>query len=241
MLASITEGVPDALKQLGAEEGLPFLAENKYDGIRAQVRLCLHPNIETLGDWIRRRPTPLDTGRCSVASIWAALTTATLRGLQGCSPGLEYSGILMRCWGHDGTLRSCDAFPTHECFSPTEGIILMQIHLLKSGSVSVFSRNCEDRSQAFPDVATAICSAAEGLSRPRNDKGRCITCIEAHARKSPRAGHLQHVQLLLMQILRANSLGGPMQHQMQLDARVQRELVWQILQDTVHGQKWVSR
>ena len=37
MLASITEGVPDALKQLGAEDGLPFLAEYKYDGIRAQV------------------------------------------------------------------------------------------------------------------------------------------------------------------------------------------------------------
>lgn len=37
MLASITEGVPDALKQLGVEDGLPFLAEYKYDGIRAQV------------------------------------------------------------------------------------------------------------------------------------------------------------------------------------------------------------
>ena len=38
----------------------------------------------------------------------------------------------------------------------------MQIHLLKSGEVRVFSRNCEDRSQAFPDVATAIRTAAEG-------------------------------------------------------------------------------
>lgn len=60
MLASITEGVPDALKQLGAEEGLPFLAENKYDGIRAQVRLCLYPNAETQGRQNRRWPTPLD-------------------------------------------------------------------------------------------------------------------------------------------------------------------------------------
>lgn len=40
MLASITEGVPDALKQLGVEDGLPFLAEYKYDGIRAQVSPC---------------------------------------------------------------------------------------------------------------------------------------------------------------------------------------------------------
>ena len=40
MLAGITEGVPDALKQLGVEDGLPFLAEYKYDGIRAQVYLC---------------------------------------------------------------------------------------------------------------------------------------------------------------------------------------------------------
>ena len=37
-----------------------------------------------------------------------------------------------------------------------------QIHLLRNGSVCVFSRNCEDRSQAFPDVATAIRTAAEG-------------------------------------------------------------------------------
>lgn len=40
MLASITEGVPDALHQLGVEDGVPFLAEYKYDGIRAQVLLC---------------------------------------------------------------------------------------------------------------------------------------------------------------------------------------------------------
>lgn len=30
----------------------------------------------------------------------------------------------------------------------------------------VFSRNCEDRSQAFPDVATAIRTAAEGTPLP---------------------------------------------------------------------------
>ena len=30
----------------------------------------------------------------------------------------------------------------------------------------VFSRNCEDRSQAFPDVATAIRTAAEGVLLP---------------------------------------------------------------------------
>ena len=34
MLASITEGVPDALRQL---QGQAFLAEFKYDGIRAQA------------------------------------------------------------------------------------------------------------------------------------------------------------------------------------------------------------
>ena len=70
----------------------------------------------------------------------------------------------------------------------------MQIHLLRSGSVSVFSRNCEDRSQAFPDVATAIRTAAEGLSRPRNDKGGCSTCID-HARDSLCAAHLQYLQV----------------------------------------------
>ena len=53
MLASITEGVPDALKQLGAEEGLPFLAEYKYDGIRAQVRLSSHPCLSCRLDGCR--------------------------------------------------------------------------------------------------------------------------------------------------------------------------------------------
>jgi DNA ligase-1 len=70
MLASITEGVPDALRQLrGARR---FLAELKYDGIRAQI------------------------------------------------------------------------------------------HLQRDGAVKVFSRNCEDRSASFPDVADAVRAAAAG-------------------------------------------------------------------------------
>ena len=36
MLAKISEGVPDAIKQL---KGAPFLAEYKYDGTRAQIHL----------------------------------------------------------------------------------------------------------------------------------------------------------------------------------------------------------
>lgn len=37
-----------------------------------------------------------------------------------------------------------------------------QIHLLKDGSVKVFSRNCEDRTASFPDVVAAIKHAAHG-------------------------------------------------------------------------------
>ncbi|KAK9793179.1 hypothetical protein WJX73_007861 [Symbiochloris irregularis] len=37
-----------------------------------------------------------------------------------------------------------------------------QIHLLPDGSVKVFSRNCEDRSPSFPDVADAVRAAAKG-------------------------------------------------------------------------------
>ena len=72
MLASITEGVPDALRQLRAQA---FLAELKYDGIRAQIHLCA------------------------------------------------------------------------------------------GGAVKLFSRNCEDRSQSFPDVADAVRAAAAGALR----------------------------------------------------------------------------
>ena len=36
MLAKISEGIPDAIKQL---KGEPFLAEYKYDGTRAQIHL----------------------------------------------------------------------------------------------------------------------------------------------------------------------------------------------------------
>ena len=71
MLAKITEGIPDAIRQLGST---PFLAEHKYDGQRAQI------------------------------------------------------------------------------------------HLLHDGSVKVFSRNCEDRTPSFPDVADAVRAAAKGES-----------------------------------------------------------------------------
>ena len=37
-----------------------------------------------------------------------------------------------------------------------------QIHLQKDGQVHLYSRNCEDRSQSFPDVADATRAAAAG-------------------------------------------------------------------------------
>ena len=69
MLAKISEGIPDAIKQLKAQ---PFLAEFKYDGMRSQI------------------------------------------------------------------------------------------HLLPDGSVKIFSRNCEERTVAYPDVVAAIRQAAQG-------------------------------------------------------------------------------
>ena len=41
-----------------------------------------------------------------------------------------------------------------------------QIHLLADGTVKVFSRNCEDRSPSFPDVADAVRAAAQGDLAP---------------------------------------------------------------------------
>lgn len=38
----------------------------------------------------------------------------------------------------------------------------LQIHLHKDGKVRIFSRNCEERSDSFPDVADAVRSAADG-------------------------------------------------------------------------------
>lgn len=37
-----------------------------------------------------------------------------------------------------------------------------QIHLHKNGDVRIFSRNCEERTSSFPDVADAVRSAAAG-------------------------------------------------------------------------------
>lgn len=43
MLAKISEGVPDAIKQL---KGAPFLAEYKYDGTRAQIHLLADNSVK---------------------------------------------------------------------------------------------------------------------------------------------------------------------------------------------------
>ena len=43
MLAKISEGIPDAIKQL---KGAPFLAEYKYDGTRAQIHLLSDNNVK---------------------------------------------------------------------------------------------------------------------------------------------------------------------------------------------------
>lgn len=43
MLAKISEGVPDAIKQL---KGEPFLAEYKYDGTRAQIHLLSDNSVK---------------------------------------------------------------------------------------------------------------------------------------------------------------------------------------------------
>ncbi len=39
-----------------------------------------------------------------------------------------------------------------------------QIHLHKNGDVRIFSRNCEERTSSFPDVADAVRSAAAGAT-----------------------------------------------------------------------------
>ena len=43
MLAKISEGIPDAIKQL---KGEPFLAEYKYDGTRAQIHLLPDTSVK---------------------------------------------------------------------------------------------------------------------------------------------------------------------------------------------------
>ena len=44
--------------------------------------------------------------------------------------------------------------------------VLAQIHLQADGRVHLFSRNCEDRSASFPDVADAVRAAAAGAPSP---------------------------------------------------------------------------
>ena len=45
-------------------------------------------------------------------------------------------------------------------------VLAPQIHLQKDGQVHLYSRNCEDRTQSFPDVADATRAAAAGAHGP---------------------------------------------------------------------------
>jgi DNA ligase 1 len=107
MLASVTAGVADAAAKMrgGDDEKAPvaFLAEHKYDGVRAQIHLWRRESV------FCRAP---------------------------CLPGDEtrYS-----------TLCSTPETRQEEAFS-----------------VRVFSRNCEDRTEAFPDVVRAFAECAKG-------------------------------------------------------------------------------
>ena len=94
MLAKISQGIADAITQL---KGAPFVAEYKYDGVRAQIHLSASEFTSTAID-------PGDPHQSNTAIIPESST----------------------------------------------------------GRVMVFSRNCENKTMSFPDVAQQVIDAAEG-------------------------------------------------------------------------------
>ena len=59
-------------------------------------------------------------------------------------------------------------------------MVCIQIHLMAGGAVRIFSRNCEDRTPSFPDVADIVRAAAAG-ERPLHS-GAVTGSLALHVR-----------------------------------------------------------
>lgn len=110
MLAKISQGIADAIAQL---KGAPFVAEYKYDGVRAQIHLSASQILSTTaksGDPIPSQPNTAIPGSTNNNTKTIGTSTGTT----------------------------------------------------DTSRVMVFSRNCENRTTSFPDVAQQVIDAAEG-------------------------------------------------------------------------------
>ena len=63
-------------------------------------------------------------------------------------------------------------------------MVRSQIHLQKDGQVHLYSRNCEDRSQSFPDVAEATRAAAAGARFFRNTPALLVLSLASGGLRS---------------------------------------------------------
>ncbi|KAH7616567.1 putative DNA ligase 6 [Nannochloris sp. 'desiccata'] len=113
MLAKISSGIADAVTQL---KGAPFVAEYKYDGVRAQIHLS-----QALSASENARMTKNSSDPSHSNTVLSGRTSAN----------------------------------TNTTDSNTTSTA-------STSRVMVFSRNCEDRTMSFPDVAKQVIEAAAG-------------------------------------------------------------------------------
>lgn len=147
MLAKICEGIPDAIAQL-RDHGGRFLAEFKYDGVRAQIHLLEDGSVSL--------PPVLSARKCSRNDVKHQMSppAASKSGGDQCRWESITSGP--SGWVVYRTAAWIQARHAQARFGCSA-----QWSLLRA-QVKVFSRNCEDRSTHFPDVANAIRAAAAG-------------------------------------------------------------------------------
>ena len=98
MLAKISEGIPDAIKQL---KGAPFLAEYKYDGTRAQIHLLSDNSVKVFS-------RNCEDKTASMPDVVAAIQAAA----QGMLPSF-LSHFVLWCHNH---VQGDVFFGTQACF-----------------------------------------------------------------------------------------------------------------------------
>ena len=87
MLAKISEGVPDAIKQL---KGAPFLAEYKYDGTRAQIHLLSDNSVKVFSRNCEDKTASMPD---VVAAIQAAAKGTLPVSLRQCASACRHANL----------------------------------------------------------------------------------------------------------------------------------------------------